>query len=312
MKRSPIWFLLIALFLTACQPAEFTAAPIQQTSEAPTNGETAEVSTITPTGAPTENPLAGAPNAEATGKDAQGFYKEVEGKLFRWMEIKNQNGEVEYSGWVFSLLRNGVDVPLLDLTQQNNDWGYFDGIMSNAFYSDNLTASNIIGSYYHTPNVTLENGYNLTSYLYTRLQARTGLNGGDLLERLKNDHNPLIIHFDTPMGSFDLDLNVDTEIITIIKNFNYVTPFAENGFSEWKHPNGRIFHSRVYLDQVGRVICEIASNRELTGVNLWEMLLYNFVAVIEEPNQNPQGFIPNVETFAEWAINGNPPHFIKE
>jgi len=74
MKSTPLFLLILYLLLAACGGPVTTTQPAYSTNAYPTNAYSTPTPTPTPklTPTPTENPLAGAPDETATGKDKNG------------------------------------------------------------------------------------------------------------------------------------------------------------------------------------------------------------------------------------------------
>jgi hypothetical protein len=88
-------------------------------------------------------------------------------------------------------------------------------------------------------------------------------------------------------------------------------PTEENGFSEWKHPDGRLIRSKVFVDEKGDlvgVIATQASLETLTDAQLRDMLLYNLADVLLSSNQEEQSYVSGMAIYGIKAGEGATPY----
>lgn len=257
----------------------------------------------------------------ATGKDSQGYYKDVidgnKTERYRDIVLYNSSGEIVYRGWL-SLRTAPEGFPTLDYPNDTGMEGYERDLAHiRVLVSAQADGALRLASLVHNDKTMDQvNDLDLTSEVVVEIFKR--MNGRNPQESELWDFDKAIQNSELPINFTTADgqshawhVSPDHGSVVIVSDWDSMDPSDGSGVSEFDDPYDTTGKTKVRaralgLDEEGNIVGEIAVNvplDTLTDEQLWELILFHMANVINHEDQGEQYFNNTLSSFIAAMIN---------
>jgi hypothetical protein len=301
MNRKLIFIVIAAISGAAC-----SATPRQ---ELPSTPEIVTETAVAPTATATRDPNM---PADATGQNSEGRYSK---------EVTEDGSSVDYEwvpelkGWFKSLMFDGKGIPLLDYKDNSLGWHSNDLIPLYVYMAEEMPDTQK-GFFLQHQNLSPDlEGATFSDLLSTDLARWHYATGNassitqeqwqDYSAGLQDDDSSTVsLVFTTSAGESAWSPGPRIGYKVYLLGWDNAAPSDENGFSEWNHPDGRLFRSKVYIDPAGNLVSVIASQTSIdtfSDKELREMFLFRLASLAFTRDQSWQGYVSGMGIYFSWA-----------